>query len=87
MIQGPRDAGMLAALAEPVCPRRVPFYMRRPPGGQPAGWYWQPADSERLHWLGGNVIWAERRLLELVARRAGEQAPAGALGAAPATHS
>jgi hypothetical protein len=59
----PRDATLLAELAAPLSPARLPFYARSPDGG-PAGWYWNRSEDQ-LEYLGRNVFWAERKLIEL----------------------
>lgn len=64
-----RPAGqLLAALAEPLQPARTPFYLRSDTR-HPDGWYWQPEQAGRTEYLGRNVIWAERKLIELLDRR------------------
>lgn len=64
-----RPAGqLLEALAEPLNPARAPFYLRSDTR-HPDGWYWQPEEKGRTEWLGRNVIWAERRLIELLGQR------------------
>lgn len=63
-----RDAHLLATLAEALAPDQPPFYLHVSPNGHPAGWYWRPAGATRPEWLGRNVIFAEKRLLQLLSR-------------------
>ena len=67
----PRDAQLLSHLAEPLHPERPPFYVRGAENGHPDGWYWQAADSQRASYLGRNLYFAEKRLLELLRTDAG----------------
>lgn len=60
----PRDARLLAELAASLEPERAPFYVSSSPTGHPDGWYWKPRGSENSQWLGRNVFWAEKALLE-----------------------
>lgn len=61
-----RDATLLATLALELEPSRPPFYVSAAADGRPDGWYWTPRGDERLAYLGRNVLFAERRLLELL---------------------
>lgn len=61
-----RDAHLLATLAESLEPNEPPFYVSAAPNGSPDGWYWTPAGEERPRFLGRNVTWAEKRLLEFL---------------------
>lgn len=71
MPAGGRDALLLATLAEPLEPDRVPFYVSNSATGHPDGWYWIPATARNgaPQYLGRSVVWAERRLLELIQGR------------------
>jgi hypothetical protein len=60
-----RDAGLLASIAAGLHPERPPFYVSASSDGRPDGWYWAARGDSHLTYLGRNVIWAERRLLEL----------------------
>jgi hypothetical protein len=73
-----RDALLLRELAAPLSPVRAPFYISGSTRGLPDGWYWQPQGVEKAGYLGRNVIFAERRLLELLqAHHTSDAAAAG----------
>lgn len=69
-----RDARLLGELAGPLAPELAPFYVANSDTGHPDGWYWKPAGAERSQWLGRNVLWAERKLLELLRPQANGRA-------------
>lgn len=57
---------LLGSLAEPLNPARDPFYLSGATTGQPDGWHWIPNGRRRPEYLGRNVVFAQRRLLELL---------------------
>lgn len=61
----PRDAQLLANIAEPLNPERPPFYVRVSDTGHPDGWYWVPQGAKRARYLARNVFLAEQELLNL----------------------
>jgi len=61
-----RDAALLGMLAGELEAARMPFYSSAATDGRPDGWYWTPPGDERLTFLGRNVQFAERRLLDLL---------------------
>lgn len=60
-----RDAHFLAILAEPLHCARNPFYLQASPTGHPDGWYAVLTDGAAPRYLGRNVQFAERKLIEL----------------------